>query len=203
MTRVQGAASISTGGLIFAPSMPIFIGLFSSWCCSVSVVMPTLQVSGEEEPNQVQLSAIWLLRNFPFEKTDECGEAIFLSSVCWQLRNLCPLLCVSCHRLLPWTLRLRTRSAKRKVCIAKEATLSSSVCRPVWDCSRIYKVDVSSQLRRQLGGWWARSECFGCAQRIRNEEGRKEGRKGGRRALTAAGPLDLSISSCLVVAFYL
>jgi len=113
------------------------------------------------------------------EDSDECGEAIFLSSVCWQLRNLCPLLCVSCHRLLPWTLRLRTRSAKRKVCIAKEATLSSSVYRPVWDCSRIYKVDVSSQLRRQLGGWWARSECFGCAQRIRNEEGRKGGREEG------------------------
>lgn len=133
MTRVQGAASISTGGLIFAPSMPIFIGLFSSWCCSVSVVMPTLQVSGEEEPNQVQLSAGHMAaEKLPLrEDSDECGEAIFLSSVCWQLRNLCPLLCVSCHRLLPWTLRLRTRSVKRKVCIAKEVTLSSSVCRPV------------------------------------------------------------------------
>ena len=39
----MGAASVTTAGLIVAPSMPIFVAFFSAWCCSVSVVMPTLQ----------------------------------------------------------------------------------------------------------------------------------------------------------------
>lgn len=39
----MGAASVSIGGLTLAPSVPVFVALFSTWCCSVSIVMPTLQ----------------------------------------------------------------------------------------------------------------------------------------------------------------
>jgi hypothetical protein len=133
MTRVQGAASISTGGLIFAPSMPIFIGLFSSWCCSVSVVMPTLQVSGEEEPNQVQLSAtIWLLRNCPFEKTQMNAEKQSFSRVYAGSLEICAPCCAcrvtgSCrghYASAQGRPSARSASPRRRLCLPRSAARS-------------------------------------------------------------------------------
>jgi len=39
----MGAASLATAGLTLAPSVEVFFALFSTWCCSLSVVMPSLQ----------------------------------------------------------------------------------------------------------------------------------------------------------------
>ena len=55
----MGAAAVTTGGLTLAPSVPVFVALFSTWCCSVSVVMPTLQalavdITPHDEVGQAQ-----------------------------------------------------------------------------------------------------------------------------------------------------
>ena len=43
LIHAMGAASLATAGLTLAPSVEVFFALFSTWCCSLSVVMPSLQ----------------------------------------------------------------------------------------------------------------------------------------------------------------